>query len=159
MFSVLTAVFVLIKSSFSDFDITQNKGTGVAALALRLGFLISFVRVGLHAAWKRGSHEQIALSATRSGFQHGPPFQSPPRPRNCCQSGSSPIQVRQEAHTTEMHSNRSGFHFSHKQQPLYTPSACARRLCVHAPARVLGTIRDFRAVHPAAVVPRLFSHS
>lgn len=56
-----------------------------------------------------GPREQIALSATRSGFQaaspHTPNSPSPPRlppishtPCNCCQSGFLPvIQVRQEA--------------------------------------------------------------
>lgn len=51
-----------------------------------------------------------------------------------------------------MHSNRFGSLFSHKQQPLYTPSACA---CVHVCVCMFVTIRDLHAVRPALFVPGL----
>lgn len=41
-------------------------------MAWQLGFSVSFVEVSFHAALKLGFHEQIALSATCSGFQNAP---------------------------------------------------------------------------------------
>lgn len=71
MFLFTTEVFVLIKRSFIDHD-KKNKDTGVAAVAWQLGFSVSFVEVSFHAALKLGFQEQIALSATCSGFQNAP---------------------------------------------------------------------------------------
>lgn len=51
-----------------------------------------------------------------------------------------------------MRSNRFSSLFSHKQQPLYTPSVC---VCVGVYVCVWVTIRDLHAVHSALSVPGL----
>lgn len=82
--------------------------------------------------------------------------QLPQCPCNCCQYGPAPLQVRQEARAAEMHSNRFSFLFSHKQQPLYTPSVCvSAHVYVCVPACVSVAIRDLHAVCPALFVPAL----
>ena len=96
----------------------------------------SCVEVSFHAALRLGSHEQIAPSATFSGFQNAPlsspsALPQPPHcPCNCCQYGPALLQVRQEASATEMHSNRFSFFFLTQTAATLHPICVCVCVCV-----------------------------
>lgn len=106
-----------------------------------------FIEVSSHAVFRLGSMNRLhclplALVSRMS------PLGLPKRPCYCCQYGPAPLQVEQEAPVTEIHSNRFGFLFSHKQRPLHTPSVCVSAL-------VFVTVRDQDAAFSAVFTPGL----